>query len=186
ELKVLLVSDVLIRFCEHVQHAFVVVWCMKVIERPVTAIEFGVLSGVEVAAAVLIYLPAAHLADRFHKRPFVLATFVMFTLFPLTLLLCRSFWPLVGAFALRGLKEFGEPTRKALIVDLCPVERRATMFGFYYLVRDSIVSVAAAGGALLWQVSPSVNLIAAASFGAAGTVLFALRGGRRRSADQAS
>ncbi len=180
ELRALLLSDTFIRFCEHMQHAFVVVWCMKIIERPVSAVEFGILSSVEVAAALLLYLPVAHLADRFNKRPFVLATFVMFTLFPVVLLLSRSFWPLVGAFALRGLKEFGEPTRKALIVDLCPPDRRATMFGFYYLVRDSIVALAAAGGALLWQVSPTANLLTAAACGAVGTLLFACRDGSKR------
>ena len=39
------------------------------------------------------------------------------------LLFCRSFETLIPAFILRGLKEFGEPTRKALILDLSPEER---------------------------------------------------------------
>ena len=52
------------------------------------------------------------------KKPFVVTTFVFFTLFPLTLLFCNRSMLLVPAFVLRGLKEFGEPTRKALIMDL--------------------------------------------------------------------
>jgi len=103
-------------------------------------------------------------------------TFVFFTLFPVTLWFARSFRALVGAFIVRGLKEFGEPTRKALILDLCPQEQRAGMFGLYYLIRDLIVSVAAFGGAVLWNVSPLANLAAAAAFGSAGTLWFALRG----------
>jgi hypothetical protein len=88
----------------------------------------------------------------------------------------RSFWPLAAAFVLRGLKEFGEPTRKALIMDLAPEDRKAATFGLYYLIRDTIVSVAAFGGALLWEVGPEVNFGAAFLFGVAGTVWFVLRG----------
>jgi hypothetical protein len=83
---------------------------------------------------------------------------------------------LVAAFVLRGLKEFGEPTRKALIMDLAPENQKASMFGLYYLIRDVIVSLAAFGGALLWQHSPTLNLMTATAFGAAGTIWFALRG----------
>lgn len=83
---------------------------------------------------------------------------------------------LVPAFILRGLKEFGEPTRKALIVDLSPEGRKAGMFGLYYLLRDIVVSIAAFGGAFLWEISPQVNFIGAFLFGLIGTVLFAVRG----------
>ncbi len=37
-LKRLLVADILVRFCEQIPYAFVVVWCMKTINEPVTAI----------------------------------------------------------------------------------------------------------------------------------------------------
>jgi len=73
----------------------------------------------------------------------VLATFGFFTLFPLVLLIADSFWMMVLAFVIRGLKEFGEPTRKALIMDLAPEGRKAATFGLYYLLRDLIVSLAA-------------------------------------------
>jgi MFS family permease len=172
-LRRLLVCDILIRTCEQLPYAFVVIWCMDVIARPVSAVEFGILTTVEMTTAVLVYIPVAHSADRLGKKPFVIITFVFFALFPLVLSQCRSFWPLVGAFVLRGLKEFGEPARKALIVDLCPDHGRATMFGFYYLVRDVIVSVAALLGAVLWLRSPALNLVAASAFGLAGTVWFA-------------
>ena len=80
------------------------------------------------------------------------------------------------AFVIRGLKEFGEPTRKALIMDLAPEDRKAGMFGLYYLIRDMIVSVAAFGGALLWMVSPATNLITAFVCGLLGTLYFAIYG----------
>ena len=103
-------------------------------------------------------------------------TFIFFTLFPLLLLYSRSFEMLIVAFVLRGLKEFGEPTRKALIMDLAPEDRKAGVFGLYYLVRDVIVSVAAFGGAFLWAASPKINLLTAFAFGALGTIWFAVRG----------
>lgn len=176
-LRNLLVSDILIRFCEQIPYAFVVIWCMQTIAAPVTASQFGVLTSIEMATAVLVYIPVAYLADRTGKKPFVVITFVFFTFFPLALLFCRSFWLLVPAFVLRGLKEFGEPTRKALITDLAPDDCKAGMFGLYYLLRDAVVSVAAFGGGFLWaMISPEANFLAAFAFGVLGTVWFALRG----------
>lgn len=173
-LKSLLVSDILIRFAEQIPYAFAVVWAVKI--WGISAAQFGILTAVEMTTAMVIYLPVAWLADRGHKKPFVLITFVFFTAFPVALFFARSFWPLVIAFVIRGLKEFGEPTRKALIMDLAPDDAKAAAFGLYYLIRDLIVSVAAFGGAFLWNISPATNLFAAASFGLVGTIWFAIRG----------
>jgi MFS family permease len=175
-LKRLLVSDILVRFCEQIPYAFVVVWCMKTITEPVSALSFGVLTGIEMTTAMLVYIPVAYLADKTTKKPFVVITFGFFTIFPVVLWFCQSFKWLVLAFILRGLKEFGEPTRKALIMDLAPEDRKAAMFGLYYLLRDIVVSVAAVGGAFLWQIGPSTNFIVAFLFGVAGTAFFALYG----------
>ena len=175
-LQHLLVSDVLIRFCEQIPDAFVVLWCLKVVTSPVTAGEFGVLTAIEMTTALLCYIPVAYWADRAGKRPFVLATFVFFTLFPLVLLISQSFWALVIAFFVRGLKEFGDATRKALILDLAPDDAKAMTFGVYYFVRDSIVSIAALAGGWLWLISPQTCLLTAAGFGAIGTIWFAARG----------
>ena len=93
-------------------------------------------------------------------------------LFPLVLLFSRSLEWLILAFVLRGLKEFGEPTRKALIMDLSPDDCKAGMFGLYYLIRDIVVAFAALGGAVLWQISPQANLVTASVFGFVGTLGF--------------
>ena len=175
-MKRLLASDILIRFCEQIPYAFVVIWSMKVITAPVSAFQFGLLTSIEMATAVLVYIPVAYLADRSTKKPFVLMTFVFFTLFPLMLLFSRSFEWLIAAFILRGLKEFGEPTRKSLIMDLAPDSCKAGMFGLYYLIRDVFVSLAALGGAFLWQISPGTNLVTAFVFGILGTTGFAVFG----------
>ncbi|MBW2613855.1 MAG: MFS transporter, partial [Deltaproteobacteria bacterium] len=175
-MKGLLVTDILVRFCEQIPYAFVVVWCMKTIAEPVTALQFGALTTIEMTTAVLVYIPVAYLADRSTKKPFVVVTFFFFSLFPLVLLFSQSLEWLVAAFILRGLKEFGEPTRKALIMDLSPDSCKAGMFGLYYLIRDVFVAVAALGGAFLWQISPGMNLVTASVFGFIGTVGFAIFG----------
>ena len=174
DLRNLLVSDILVRFCEQIPYAFAVVYCMKIVG--ISAVQFGILTTVEMVTAMLIYIPVAYLADRGGKKPFVAITFLNFTLFPIFLLISHSFWMLVIAFIVRGLKEFGEPTRKALIMDLAPEDKKAAMFGLYYLIRDVIVSLAAFGGAWLWTISPQTNFLVAAAFGAAGTLYFILFG----------
>jgi MFS family permease len=126
--------------------------------------------------AMLVYIPVARMADKYGKKRFVLITFVFFTIFPLVLLISRSFVMFVIAFIIRGLKEFGEPTRKALIMDLAPEEAKARTFGAYYLIRDVFVTAAALSSALLWNISPAVNFITASAFGVAGTIVFALWG----------
>lgn len=173
-LRNLLISDIMVRFCEQIPYAFVVIWCLH--HAGVSPVQFGVLTTVEMAMAMLIYIPVAYLADRGLKKPYVVITFLFFSFFPLVILFSRSFNLLVMAFILRGLKEFGEPTRKALIMDLAPEDKKAGMFGAYYLVRDVIVSVAAFGGAYLWSISPATNLITAFGFGILGTIFFFLYG----------
>ena len=175
-MKRLLVTDILIRFCEQIPYAFVVVWCMKIIAAPVSAFQFGLLTTIEMATAVIVYIPVAYMADRSTKKPFVLMTFVFFTAFPLVLLFSKTLEWLLLAFVLRGLKEFGEPTRKSLIMDLSPDDCKAGMFGLYYLIRDVFVAVAALGGAVLWQISPAANFITAFVFGLVGTIGFAVFG----------
>jgi MFS family permease len=139
-------------------------------------VQFGILTAIEMVTAMLCYIPVAYFADKGSKKPFVVTTFVFFTLFPLALLASQSYAGLIVAFIIRGLKEFGEPTRKALIMDLAPEDKKAGMFGMYYLVRDVIVAFAAFGGAWLWVKSPQTNFLVAAAFGAAGTLYFALFG----------
>jgi MFS family permease len=174
ELKQLLFSDILIRFCEQIPYAFVVLWCVQVIG--ITPVQFAELTTVEMLTALFIYIPVAHFADKTTKKPFIISTFIFFSAFPVVLLLSHSFTALVFAFLIRGLKEFGEPTRKALIMELSPENKKAGMFGFYYLLRDSIVALAAFAGAWLWEISPSVNFISAFAFGIFGTIWFVLKG----------
>src|SRR6266576_308445 len=85
----LLLSDILIRFCERIPYAWVVIFAMDYIG--VSAKQVGVLTTIEMLASMLCIIPAAHYADRYRREPFVIVTFVMFTLFPISLLMARSF-----------------------------------------------------------------------------------------------
>lgn len=173
-LKRLLVSDILIRFCERVPYSFVIIWVMDVLSKG--ALEFGWLTAVEMGTAMLLYIPVAYFSDKAERKPFVLITFGFFTLFPAVLFFSRTTVMLVAAFFIRGLKEFGEPTRKALIVDLAVPEAKARTVGSYYFVRDTVVALAGILGGVLWRINPSLNLWAAFAFGLAGTVYFGLYG----------
>ena len=185
QLRVLLVADTFVRFAEQLPYAFLAVWVCRNLN--VSASAFGWLTATEMAVAALVYLPVAWLADRGTKKPYVVTTFVFFTLFPMTLWLAgwlpRSlaqpdllFPLLILAFVIRGLKEFGEPTRKALILDLAPEHAKAATFGAYYLIRDSIVAAAALASGWLWNASPLANFATASACGLLGTIYFALRG----------
>ena len=166
----LLLSDILIRFCERIPYAWVVIFAMDYIG--VSGEQVGVLTAIEMLAATLCIIPASHYADRHGREPFVIATFIMFTLFPISLLMSRSFPALVVAFVIRGLKEFGDTSRKALIIGYSDSDRRGQMVGAYYLVRDLIVSTGAILGAYLWKVGPGLNFLGAAALGATGTIFY--------------
>jgi MFS family permease len=166
----LLLSDILIRFCERVPYAWVVIFAMDYIG--VSGRQVGILTTIEMLAATVCIIPASHYADRHRREPFVIVTFIMFTLFPISLLLSRSFSALVIAFIIRGLKEFGDTSRKALIIGYSDSDRRGQMVGTYYLVRDLIVSTGAILGAYLWKLGPGLNFVGAAALGAAGTIFY--------------
>ena len=166
----LLTSDILVRFCERLPFAWVVIFAMDYIG--VSAKQVGFLTAIEVLTASLCILPTSYFADKSQREPFVLLTFVMFTLFPISLWVSRSFTMLVVAFVIRGLKEFGDTSRKALIVSYAEPQRRGQTVGAYYLIRDVIVSFGALIGAWLWHIGPQLNFLAAAAFGVAGTIFY--------------
>ncbi len=173
-LKNLLVSDILIRFCEQIPYVFVIIWCLNFIK--VSAGDFGILTSIEMMTAALIYIPVAGFSDRLEKKPFIVITFIFFAIFPVLLYYSNSFGLLAFAFVIRGLKEFGEPTRKALILELSVQGAQARSFGLYYFVRDTVVAFAGFLGGVLWKVSPELNLFTATAMGVIGTLYFVVFG----------
>ncbi|MGH9315966.1 MAG: MFS transporter [Thermoanaerobaculia bacterium] len=166
-LRQLLIADCLIRLCEGLPDVFLVIWAIEVVK--VSPAQFGILTSVLMGTAILSYLPAGSGAERIEKKPFVLLTYVFFSLFPLAVFLSRSFLPLLGAYVLGGLREIGEPARKALIVDLADPLARGKTVGLYYAIRGFSVAGAAAIGGLLWTIRPALTFCVAAALGLAGT-----------------
>jgi MFS family permease len=170
-LRWLLASDIFIRTCEGLVDVFLVLYAINVIG--ISAPEYGVLIAVQMTTAILSYVPAARLTDRLGRKPFVIATFVAFSLFPIAIVLAGSFSALVLAFIVGGLRELGEPARKALIVDLSDPTVRARSIGLYYLIRSLAIAPAAFIGGLLWQLSPALPFWVAGAIGLVGVIVFA-------------
>jgi MFS family permease len=169
-LRWLLASDIFIRVCEGMVDVFLVLYAINVVG--ISAPQFGVLIAVQMTTAILSYFPAARLADRTGRKPFVIATFLAFSLFPVAVVASRSFGALVFAFIVGGLREMGEPARKSLIVGFAQPHLRARSVGLYYLIRSVAIAPAAFIGGLLWQLAPSVPFFVAAAFGLVGTLVF--------------
>jgi MFS family permease len=170
-LRWLLLSDVFIRTCEGLVDEFSVIYAMNIIR--VTAPQFGILIAVQTITSIVVYIPAAKIADRIGRKPFVIATFLAFSAFPLAIASSGSFGAAIGAFVIGGLREIGEPSRKALIVDFAQPMLRGRTVGLYYLIRSVAIAPAAFIGGLLWEIRPALPFIAALCVGLAGTALFA-------------
>ncbi len=151
-LKRLLMSDIAIRTCEGMSDIFTVLYVTNVTGTTIPL--YGVLVAVQLATAILVYIPSAKIADRLGRKPFVIATFVCFALFPVTVALANSFAWLVGAFVIGG-------------------QTRARTVGLYYLVRSLSITPASAIGGLLWRIRPQIPFFAAGLIGIVGTLLFA-------------
>ena len=167
DLRQLLIADCLIRLCEGLPDVFLIVWAIEIVK--VSPAQFGLLTSVLMATAIASYAPAAALAGRAEKKPFVILTYVFFTLFPIAVLVSKSFGALAAAFAIGGLREIGEPARKALIVDLADPAARGRTVGTYYAIRGFAVAGAGAIGGALWTIRPDLTFLAAGALGVAGT-----------------
>lgn len=179
-LKRLLVSDVLARFAEGMPAALIVIYATTNLGAGLAL--YGSLRGLQMLTAILLYIPAGKLAERWGQRPFISLTFFFFALFPLVLAL----FPLTSgahvtaflmvAFVVAGLREIGEPARKGLIVDLAGEGRTGEVVGVYYLMRGFSVAGAPLVGAFLWRYSPTLTFVTAAIIGMAGAAYYIRRG----------
>ena len=170
-LKRLLISDIIIRMCEGLADVLIIIYVTNVIG--VSVARYGVLVATQLVTSILVYVPAAKLADRFGRKPFVIATFTCFALFPIAIVLSSGFASLAVAFIIGGLREIGEPSRKAMIVDFAAPHLRARTVGLYYLVRSLSITPAAAIGGLLWRIAPETPFITAGVVGMIGAFVFA-------------
>ncbi len=171
-LKRLLISDIIVRMCEGMTGVLTILYVTNV--QGFSAGRFGTLIAIQMITSILVYIPAGKIADRVGRKPFVILTFICFALFPLAIVLASSFLLLGLAFVIGGLREIGEPARKAMIVDLAHQDLRARTVGLYYLVRSLSITPAAAIGGLLWKIAPEVPFVTATLIGIVATIVFAL------------
>jgi MFS family permease len=169
-LKRLLVSDIFIRTCEAMADVFIILYVTNVLH--VSFAHYGALVAIHAITTLVISVPAAKAADRVGRQPFIIATFCAFALYPLAIVSAHDFGGLVIAFIIGGLREIGEPARKAMIVDFAEPQLRARTVGLYYLLRSLAITPAAAIGGLLWKFTPQTPFVLAGIFGVAGTFIF--------------
>ena len=171
-LKRLLISDVIIRMCEGMTGVLTILYVTNV--QGFSTTRYGILIAIQMIVSILVYIPAGKIADRIGRKPFVVVTFFSFALFPLAVMVAANFGFLILAFVIGGLREIGEPSRKAMIVDSACEDLRARSVGLYYLIRSLSITPAAAIGGLLWKISPQVPFVVAGVIGMLGTIVFTL------------
>ncbi len=169
-LKQLLLSDIVVRFGQGIAEIYVVLYVVRVVGM--SSATFGLLIALAMATALVVYIPVARIADRRGRERWVTLTYGFFATFPLILAFSTSVWMLALAFLAMGLREIGEPPRKAMIVDLAREGRRSVDVGSYYLIRGLSVFPASLVGGWLWQFSPRATFIGAASVATCGLLVF--------------
>jgi MFS family permease len=193
QLRRLLVSDMLARWCDSMPGMLMILYCVPILaallrtsdeQTPseltaaASAFYVGVLLNVREVTSLVLYLPVGRWASRAGaaKKPFIGLTFVFFTLFPLTLVLLAGWagvWGMVLAFVVGGLREFGEPARKAMITELVPSDCRTQAIGIYWSVRSTgIMPASLLGGLIWWLAGPETMLWCASGLGLLGTIFF--------------
>jgi MFS family permease len=146
----------------------------------VPAEVFGRLLALQAFVSLVTYLPVGWLAVRTGEpKPYVGLTFVFFSAFPICFALLGAklgVAGLVAAYVVAGLRELGEPARKAIITELVPRDARTASIGVYWSVRCLAVAPAPIVGAILWlSAGPTAPFVVASALGTVGALLFVLR-----------
>jgi hypothetical protein len=176
-LRRLLVAEIFTRWCDWLVRELVVLYLLAV--RGIDPVFVGVLFAVQHVTALLTYLPIGRLTAVVGLQPFIGLTFVFFALFPLALAVLPGGPGLVLAFVVYGLREIGEPARKALITSLVPRPVRAEGVGLYWGVRSVAICWSSVAVALVWYAfGPEALLYLACTFGCAGAAVFYVWVGR--------
>jgi predicted MFS family arabinose efflux permease len=170
-LRRLLLAEVFTRWCDWLVREFVVLYLLAV--RGVDPVFVGALFAVQGVTALLTYLPIGRMTVVVGLQPFIGLTFVFFALFPLALAILPGEPGLLLAFVVYGLREIGEPARKALITSLLPRAVRAEGVGLYWGLRSLAICWASLVGALVWYAfGPETLLYLALAFGCLGAAVF--------------
>ncbi len=194
DLKRLLAADIFSRWAEGLAGPFIILYCVPILAADFdkgTSLYQSVLLTIQAATNIILYIVIGPLASRagLAKKPYIGLTFVFFALFPISLIVLGPTLGSAGlalAFVVGGLREIGEPARKAMVSDLVPANVKTQAIGLYWSARSFAVMWAAPVGAVLWIVGdriqpglgPILTFASAGAIGFVGAVLFFLRFGR--------
>lgn len=180
-LKTLLSAEILLRWGDWFVRDFAVLYVVGVLLR--TKAEAGVFLAITSLTALVTYIPMGKIVDNAKSpKPFIGLTFVLFALFPINLVLLPKLLPQLGmpvgvaiglVFVLNGLRELGEPARKALITSGFDKDVRARSVGLYWGLRSLAFFPAPLVSYLLWsRFGPDVTFLIGGGLGLVGTAWF--------------
>jgi MFS family permease len=159
----LLLAECFTRWCDWLTKELIVLYLVSL--RDVPERTFGILLALSHLTALITYLPIGRMTEAVGLQPFIGWSFIFFASFPLLLLVTPNPW-LPAAFIVYGLREIGEPARKAFITSSLPEATRAGL-------RSFVIAWAPLAGVGLWLLGDAeLLLIAALGFGIVGTALY--------------
>jgi hypothetical protein len=198
DLRLLLSAEIFIRWGDWFARDFVSIYVIALLmqqwgwQRDPAAESFGILLAIMNLTALATYIPIAKMVDRSPTpKPFIGTTFFLFALFPILLVLvpkaCAALglpitFGLIVVFVINGLRELGEPARKALISGGFPPEIRARAVGLYWGLRSFAFCPAPLVAAYLWnRIGPDWTFLIGGGIGLLGTAWYAISNRRLRS-----
>lgn len=180
ELKTLLTAEILIRWGEWFIRDFASLYV--VYSLGVSKGHWGWFPALSSAVALATYIPFGKLIDRSPSpKPFIGLTFFLFASFPLLLVLLPKtgmpvYVAVVCVFIVNGLRELGEPARKAFITAAFPPEHRAQGVGLYWGTRSMAFCAAPIVAWMCWKhIGPDATFLIAGALGMLGTALYIAR-----------
>jgi MFS family permease len=193
DLKRLLTAEIFIRWGDWFARDFAVLYVVSLLTTEwgwtdqAASATAGWLLAIMGVTALVTYVPIAKWVDRSPSpKPFIGTTFLLFSLFPICLVLlpkaCAYFGVPVLAglavtYAINGLRELGEPARKALISMGFPPEIRARAIGLYWGVRSFAFCLAPLVAAMLWaRLGPDATFLIGGGIGLLGTIWYQFSG----------
>lgn len=194
DLKRLLAADIFARWAEGLAGPFVILYCVPLLASDLatgTALYQSLLLNIQAVTNIILYLAIGPLASRagLAKKPWIGLTFVFFALFPVSLAILGPAAGVAGlalAFVFGGMREIGEPARKAMIADLVPPDVKTQAIGLYWSIRSIAVMWASPVGAMAWifgdRIQPGAGPLLmfglAGAVGLIGAAVFFLRFGK--------
>lgn len=191
DIRTLLSAEILIRWGEWFVRGFAALYIYDLLTAELAwkpaaaAAAVGVLIAAGNLTALVTYIPVAKWVDRSPSpKPFIGLTFFLFAIFPICLVLLprAALWMglpvmtgLTLTYVLNGLREIGEPARKALIAGGFEPEVRARAVGLYWGMRSFAYCPAPLVAAWLWGcVGPERMFLIGGCIGLLGTLWYAV------------